>query len=137
MSKPFSQELYNTDNSACEVVIDFLTKQGWQVGYHPDKYAIDLLASNGKENWEIEVEVKHNWQGKDFPFKDVHFSARKLKFANKHSIFIMLNSDRSYGLGVRGTVVLNSPIVVKNTIYTQEEEFIAVPISSCRLWRFR
>lgn len=138
MSKPFDVELFQADNPAIDNLIAYLKSLGWSAWYNPDKYGIDVLATDpdGKR-WEIEVEVKHSWKGAKFPYPAVHFSARKTKFAYDNSIFVMFNDDRSYALGVRGSVVAKSRIVEKDTVYTRGEQFIEVPISKVRIWRFQ
>ena len=40
-------------------------------------------------------------------------------------------------MGVRGSVVAKSRIVEKDTVYTRGEQFIEVPISKVRIWRFQ
>lgn len=133
VAKPFDGGLYAADNPAVDDAIAWLHRQGWQARVNPDTYGIDVLAeAPDGEHWEIEVEVKHNWSGKDFPFKTVHFSGRKTKFAYANSLFIMFNHDRTAALAVRGSVVAKCPQVTKKTIYTDLESFIEVPYAFCR-----
>lgn len=138
MLKPFDQQLFDSDNPAIDTLISWLNAQGWSAIPNPQMYGIDVLATDpdGKE-WEIEVEVKHRWKGKEFPYPEVHFSARKLKFCSDNSIFVMFNDDRSMALGVRGSVVRKCETVQKDTVYTTDEAFISVPLTYCRFWRFR
>lgn len=136
MSKPFSQELYDKDDAAKEFVITFFTERyGFLVYVNPDQYGIDLIVENERGTFELEVEVKHNWKGKVFPFRTVHFAARKIKFAkhpdNVH--FIMLNDDWTYALLIDGITFSNSPIIRKDTIYTRNERFIEVPVNKAQL----
>lgn len=132
MAKPFSRNLYNADNPAIYDAIAWLESIDWLAFVNPNQYAIDLIAiSPGGIQWDIEVEVKHNWQGWDFPYDAVHFSARKAKFAYDRSLFIMYNHDRTTALAVRGSVVAKCPKVTKKTLYTEREEFIEVPLSKC------
>lgn len=129
MYKPFSQELYDRDDAAKEFVIDFFTKRyGFLVYVNPDQYGIDLIVENERGTFELEVEVKHNWKGKVFPFKTIHFAARKLKFAkNPENVnFIMLNHEWTYGLVIDGETFASSPIITKDTIYTKNERFVEV-----------
>ena len=132
MSKPFSQELYDRDDAAKEFVIDFFrTRYGWVVYVNPDQYGIDLIVENERGRFELEVEVKHNWKGRRFPYPTIHFAARKLKFAQNpiNVNFIMLNDDWTYGLVIDGETFASSPIISKNTIYTKNEKFVEVPAS--------
>lgn len=133
VAKPFDEGLYAADNPAVGDAIIWLRSQGWQARVNPDTYGIDVLAESPEgEHWEIEVEVKHNWQGPKFPYQTVHFSGRKIKFAYANSLFIMFNHDRSAALAVRGSVVAKCPQVTKRTIYTNFESFIEVPYAYCR-----
>lgn len=135
MSKPFSQELYDRDDKAKHKVIDWLSRHGIDAHVNPDQYGIDLIGSGPRGKYEIEVEVKHNWSGDTFPFSTVHFSARKDKFAsdNPNNFFIMLNHEQTHAMIVTGKAILNGERVTKQTIYTQAEDFIAVPANSCRI----
>lgn len=131
LNKPFDPVLYNRDDDAKQDVINWVARHyGYQLYVNPDQYGIDLLCSNG---WSFEVEVKHNWRGSKFPYQEVHFSARKLKFANRRSIFVMLNSSRSHALLVAGDVVKRSRVVRKATKYTVDEQFVEVPVRFAEL----
>ena len=134
MTKPFDQELYKNDDNAKDLWITYLeSAKGYQAWVNPDQYGIDVLAEKNGLQYSFEVEVKHNWKGNVFPFSNVHFSSRKLKFANDQgrNFFIMLNHERDIALAVSGKTMLNSAVVSKNTIYTQNERFVEVPVSHC------
>ena len=134
-TKPFDPTLYNRDDDAKEDVIAWVARRyGYHLYVNPDQYGIDLLCTNG---WSFEVEVKHNWRGPKFPYAEVHFSARKLKFATKRSLFVMLNSERSHGLLVAGDVVRRCRIVRKATKYTADEQFVEVPVGLVELVSIR
>jgi len=133
LNKPFDPVLYGRDDDAKDDVIRWVARRyGYHLYVNPDQYGIDLLCDNG---WSFEVEVKHNWSGGKFPFQSVHFSARKLKFANRQSIFVMLNSGRSHALLVAGDVVKWSRVVRKATKYTTDERFVEVPVRFAELVR--
>jgi hypothetical protein len=138
VNKPFSRELYDRDDAAKEFVIDYFTiRHGFKVYVNPDPYGIDLIVENERGIFELEVEVKHNWKGSVFPYKTIHFAARKLKFAqNPENVsFIMLNDDWSCGLVIEGETFAQSPIIVKDTIYTQRERFVEIPFDKGTLLR--
>lgn len=137
MRKKFSQSLYDRDDFAKELVIQFLIQNNFRAWVNEDQYGIDVIAERGDDRWEIEVEVKHNWRGKDFPYDSVHFAARKKKFVkpSKFNVFWMLNDDWSYALLIDGLQMSEAPTIVKDTIYTENEEFIAVPIAQAELVR--
>ena len=137
MSKPFDLELYSQDDKAKLLVIDWMKSYGIETYVNPDQYGIDLLGTGPKGKYQIEVEVKHNWSGPTFPFDTVHFAGRKQKFVVNHERckFVMLNHDLTHALMVDGTILAAAKIVNKRTIYTASENFIEVPISSCKIWR--
>lgn len=135
MAKPFDLGLYQADDDAKFVVIDWLHVNQFEAWVNPDQYGIDVLATKDWLDYGFEVEVKHNWKGEDFPFDTVHFSARKQKFIAPNHYFTMLNDDRSLVLVVDGPTLLCSPVVSKETKYTSGEQFIAVPVSRCLIYR--
>lgn len=135
MSKPFDPGLYDADDPAKYTVIDWLHGNDFYAWVNPDKYGIDLLAFKDWMDYGFEVEVKHNWVGEEFPFKTVHFSARKQKFIAPNNYFTMLNDDRSCVLVVSGPTLLYSSVVSKDTKFTSDEQFISVPLKECGIYR--
>ena len=77
--KAFSQKVFNRNDEPARRALKafFPYKDGdkeYTVIDNPDKYAGDLcLLENGKFIGIIEVEVKHAWTGKDYPYKDVRY----------------------------------------------------------------
>jgi hypothetical protein len=129
--KPFSIDLYNKNDDAKELVIQVLQDKGFKAWVNPDTYGIDIICQRNDEPYTYyEVEVKHNWKGESFPFKSIHIPMRKLKFANARSYFVMLNHERSHMLVIPGIQLLNSPVITKSTIYTNNEMFIEVKINA-------
>lgn len=134
--KPFSQELYNADDNAKDIWIDFLNSLSWKAWVNPDKYGIDVLAINKHgESHNFEVEVKHNWVGDHFQYKTLHYSYRKSKFLNSSDkiSFVTFNHDRTHVLIVPNRVLANAKIITKDTIYTKAEQFIEVQVDDCVL----
>ena len=129
MIKPFSIDLYDKNDDAKELVIKILEDKGYMAWVNDDPYGIDIVCQDdqGKCTYH-EVEVKHNWKGDIFPFKTVHIPARKLKFAHAKSYFVMFNHERSHMLVIPGIQLLNSPVITKSTIYTEDEEFVEVTL---------
>ena len=129
MIKPFSIDLYDKNDDAKELVIKILEDKKYIAWVNKDPYGIDIVCQDeqGKCTYH-EVEVKHNWKGDVFPFKTVHIPARKLKFANALSYFVILNHERSHLLVIPGIQLLESPVITKSTIYTEDEEFVEVTI---------
>ena len=131
MGKVFSQEHYNQDDVAKLQIIAWLEKQGYKAWVNPDQYGIDLLATRWGRQFQFEVEVKHNWKGKIFPFQNVHFSGRKRKFVSLdvETWFVMLNHERTHALFINGEDFMNhSTIVMKDTKYSSNEVFVEVDI---------
>jgi hypothetical protein len=136
--KPFSQELYDNDDKAKHLIIDFLESNGWDAWVNPDTYGIDLLAldPNGIE-YQIEVEVKHNWSGRTFPYKTLHFSERKRKFleGDRITMFVTINHDKTHALVASDAQLSVASVIVKDTSYTTQEKFLEVQADACQLIR--
>jgi hypothetical protein len=134
-SKPFSKELYDEDDNAKNDLITYLDTLGYtNPRVNPDQYGIDVLAERDEVTHGFEVEVKHNWKGRKFPFPNVHFANRKRKFAKPNSHFVMFNHERTRGLTVSGEVFQASPVVIKKTVYTETEEFAEINITLVRFF---
>lgn len=130
MSKPFSQQQYDLDDDAKYQIMGWLETKGYRCRINPDLYGIDVLGERWGRQFQFEVEVKHNWHGRIFPFESVHFSVRKRKFVSldAETWFVMLNSERSHALFIDGERFLRSPIVAKDTKYSVNEAFVEVDI---------
>lgn len=135
MKKPFDQSMYDADDPAKQIVLEWLNSQGFNGEINPNEYGIDIIGDFGGEPFAAEVEVKHNWVGDQFPFRTVHFSARKLKFLERpiNTCFMMLNHDRTHVLIVGKLYLQSAIIVTKDTIYTTEEQFIEVLLAYCSI----
>lgn len=135
MSKVFDKQHYENDDNAKHDVISWLESKGFMAWVNHDQFGIDVQGVRKGISYEFEVEVKHNWKGKEFPFDTVHFSNRKRKFAlpDNTTWFVMLNHERTHGLMVTGSVFLNAQIVEKNTIYTRKEEFVQISVDKAIL----
>jgi hypothetical protein len=127
--KPFDQKLYDENDLAKHIVIDWLETFGIRAKVNPDDYGIDLLGDKDGKLYEIEVEVKHNWKGREFPFDTLHYPARKLKFLHTHAEvkFVTLNHTWRYAAVVDGRDLISCRKIKKKTSLTPEEEFIEVP----------
>ena len=128
--KPFSQDLYDADDNAKLLMLEWLHKYqaelNWRV--NPDDYGIDLVCDS---HWTIEVEVRHSWTGHVFPFPNVHLPRRKVKFANDGAFFVIMNHERTHALVVDSYSVAAAPTVIKDTKYTFAEAFVQIPIHEC------
>lgn len=134
-NKPFDEAQYNADDNAKYDIISWLERNRFTAWVNPDQYGIDVLADRDGDRYGFEVEVKHNWQGDQFPFSTVHFSARKQKFIGWNHFFTMLNDERTCVLVVDEAALRASPVVEKATKFTEAELFIAVPKKACVIFR--
>lgn len=132
----FDQHRYTVHDLAKHVIIDEFHKLGWQnVHVNPDPYGADLIATSGRngKTWTIEVEVKNNWDTGTFKYRTLHISGRKSKFNTEHHIHITCNADWSCYIIVPPSALKQAKRVVKNTIYSQAELFLEIPISECQI----
>lgn len=130
--KEFSQSLYDANDDAKHQVIAWLEERGFMAWVNEDQYGIDVQALRMGKQYVFEVEVKHNWGDGGFPFDSVHFPLRKSKFAAEDNAwFVMLNSSRTQMLLVSGAIFRESRVVRKATKYTNDEEFVEIPLSRC------
>ena len=134
--KPFDQELFDRDDSAQFFVIDWLKTLNIEAWMNPDKYGIDLLGKSDLGDFEIEVEVKQSWSGPRFPFKTIHYSARKTKFLKQgvNLRFVTLNKEWTHAAVVRGEQLLNAKVIEKDTIYTIGEQFLEIPAKEIQFY---
>jgi len=130
VNKPFSQQHYDEDDWAKYQIIEWLESKGYEAWVNPDKFGIDILATRWGRQFAFEVEVKHNWRNKYFPYEQIHFSARKRKFValDVETWFVMLNHERTHALLIDGEHILAAPIANKDTKYSQNEAFVSVDI---------
>jgi len=132
-TKPFSKELYDADDAAKYQVVKLLKDNDYEAYINPEKYGIDVIATKDGIKYYVEVEVKHNWKGPKFQYPTLHYADRKRKFLDKPEVtwFVTLNHERTHAYLVPGTALADGQIVVKNTIYTENEKFMEVRITDC------
>ena len=132
--KPFDLDLYNADDNAKELVIQWLKSYGYIVDVNPDQYGIDLIGTdNTGRQIAVEVEVKHHWKGSHFPFRTVHVSARKQKFVRPNAYLVMVNHDRTHVLTLDYETLSQARLVTKPTIYTTDEQFLQVDVEMAKI----
>lgn len=132
--KPFDLDLYNADDNAKELVIQWLKGYGYIVDVNPDQYGIDLIGTdNTGKAIAVEVEVKHHWKGSHFPFRTVHVSARKQKFVRPDAYLVMVNHERSHCLTLNYEVLSKATLVTKPTVYTTDEQFLQVDVEMAKI----
>lgn len=132
-TKKFSHEHYSENDSAALMLIYWLRLKGYEAIRNPDRYGIDVLSNWDSPDTGVEVEVKHNWHGPEFPFKTIHYAARKFKFLEGNQLvrFVTFNHERSHILVVDGKEF--KKIVTKSTKYTDDESFYEIPFESCKI----
>ncbi len=129
MRKRFSKNLYDANDPAKLQAIEYFSGLGKNAIVNPDSYGIDLIVD---DKFYCEVEVKHNWQGEHFPFGTLQIPERKTKFttADKPTMFMIFNSQKTHALLAKGTDVMHSPLVeVSNKYVSNGEYFYQVPVS--------
>jgi hypothetical protein len=132
--KPFSPELYATNDDAKYLILAWLESKGYAAEINPDQYGIDILARNEERSLRVEVEVKHNWGDDPFKYDTLQIPERKAKFAkDPDTWFIVLNSTRTQALICSGQSLLTSPLVeVSNRLVNKGERFFQVPLTECK-----
>lgn len=125
MNKTFDPVLYAKYDPAKHIVVDWLRSKKIEAFVNPDKYGIDIIAKRNDDKFEIEVEVKKKWRGKDYPFDTIHISTRKERFVTQGvSVwFCLLNNDQTHAVFVSCADFLTAPIITKNTSCTTRESF--------------
>ena len=132
--KPFDQSLYDADDNAKELVIQWLKRYGYELEVNSDQYGIDLVGFNNYGRpITVEVEVKHHWTGPAFPFPTVHVSARKRKFMQPGMYLVMVNHERTHCLTLSYEALSWAKLVTKPTIYTTDEQFLQVDIDHTKI----
>ena len=128
MFKPFDPQLYNKNDTAKYDAIKYLEKLNKKAYVNPDQYGVDLIVDDAVY---CEVEVKHAWKGKEFPFSTLQIPERKTKFtkADKPVMFMVFNSDRSYAFLVKGDDVMKSPLKHVPNKYMDDEMFFQIPVN--------
>ena len=130
MTKPFSPELYRQhDHAAKCATMRFLAF----VGYFPitakEMYKdADICALWQNKTVFVECEVKTVWNksGRWQGFKTVDVPYRKKD--SKSNLFVMLNTHLDTLAVTLTANILQSPLTIKNTVYTSGELFFAVPV---------
>lgn len=132
--KPFSKHLFDADDSAKHIVVDWLKDMKFDAEINEERYGIDVV-SVPAGIVGIEVEVKHNWKGPTFPYDTLHYSWRKVKFLDvaEHVFFVTLNHEKNCMLIVSGDALARAAeqAVYKDTKYTSHEAFMEIPIADC------
>ena len=136
-SKIFQQSLHDeNDLPARKVVKEFYARIGIMLIDNPDKYGVDLITED--DSLCVEVERRMVWNTDEFPFADVNFLQRKVKFFDTkryslHEYAIVSTSMKRIGICneetimaiVNGTTPKESP----NRFVNDSEYFYKIPKS--------
>jgi hypothetical protein len=114
MRKPFSHDLdKENDKPAREALKEYyLRNYSRKLTENPDgQYGIDLY--DPVEKIYHEVEIKRDWKGDRYPFKDVRITNRKMKSTELHSnlVFWVINLFRSKAAKILSEIYRASPLV--------------------------
>lgn len=137
-SKQFCPQQYDADDNCKHDIIRFLEEQTWSrfsLVVNRDKYGIDLVGECNGVTCGVEVEVKHSWTGRDFPYTNVHIAARKVKFIDSRDLvyYVIVNHERTQALifSPNYEEVDQITLVRKTTVHTASEWFMQVPLHEC------
>lgn len=135
--KQFNRQLYNTyDTMGKNIAISFLTALGYRIENTDEAYGShDFVVSKDGIEKKVEVECKTSWKGVAFPYNTHSVPYRKL--CSNADIFIQVNASGDCLATCPMKDVKTSPVIRKNTIYTQNEAFFNVPVSKLTYYRYK
>ena len=134
--KPFDRRLYEqNDGKAKKAVLSFLRLHADEAQENPDEYGVDILFCFGGQDWQAEVEIKHGWDGGDFPFDTIHLPQRKLRYIPRERVlYFILSSDLRRALIIPGEAAHRSELVsVPNKYVESDELFCNIPVAAGRI----
>ena len=120
--KKFDKELFNENDPAKYLAIEYFKKSGKNAIVNPKRYGIDLIVD---DEFYCEVEVKRRWSGENFIYGDLQIPFRKSKFitADKPVIFMVMNLERTHAFLVKGEDVMNSKVDEVSNKYARQGEY--------------
>lgn len=130
--KPFDRALYEKYDNACKVQAQkiFSKIPGYTIEENDSKIGVDFLLYKDDEHiGYLEVELKNIWTSVSFPYEEVNFPHRKIKFCelDKPTLFMMFNKDFKNYLVVDSGTMLNSDLEeVRNKYILKGELFFKV-----------
>ena len=137
--KEFSREDYNDNDGQSKLEAkEFLESRGFEVKMdEEDAYTYDLQVIR-TEGWEkVEVERKVIWKKQNWP---VHFMTVDVPYRKKNNesdIYILFNHSYTAMCIADMTDIKESPHSVKDTSYTNNEEFFNVPLRKFTFYKKR
>lgn len=151
--KPFDKELYDRhDMPAKRAAVHFLQQTGymWMIlslSEQAEMFKIadfEIWNNKIKEKLKVEVEVKEVWtvsgMWQTLMWKTIDIPFRKKE--SKADLFMMFNKSLDTFAGIKMKEILKAETYIKDTKYTSEERFFAVPVKKfkfyyrkCMVWR--
>lgn len=138
MGKIYDKELHHKARGA-EIAVLNLIKYSPEIfnksmfGFPTHCGDIDFKKDIITRIFDIEVEWRQNhWKSgqTEFPYKTVTIPGRKLKKIHSQMLYFCVREDCKKALMFFGKEILEyKKLVIKNTFYTEGEEFIEIPTS--------
>lgn len=129
--KRFDVNLYNENDPAKFIALEYLKKKGMKAEINPNKFGVDIIVN---DKIGCEVEVKLGWNGEKFPFDTLDLSERKQKFvleyerANKPLFLMIFNKEKNRALLVNRKSMKPVRLITKKTKFTSNERFFRIPL---------
>ena len=138
-SKQFDRALHDaSDIPARDAVRRFYATLGVVLHDNPDPYGIDLITEDGKVL--VEVERRMVWDKPEFPFVEVNFLQRKVKFFTGHAEGVLVdyaivsNDFKKVGIidrqSIVDIVIDTEPEESPNRYVNDSEFFYKIPRSA-------
>jgi hypothetical protein len=121
----WSQQRHDESIWAQDLFVDILNyKTERNAKVNDNIYGIDVVT----DEYDFEVEIKHNWVGREFIYDTMHYAARKRKFITPRSFFVTFNSDATRYFITHSSALKDQNVIMKDTKYSTLEPFIVVPV---------
>jgi hypothetical protein len=121
----WSQQRHDESIWAQDLFVDILNyKTERNAKVNDNIYGIDVVT----DEYDFEIEIKHNWVGREFIYDTMHYAARKRKFITPRSFFVTFNSDSTRYFITHSSALKDQNIIMKDTKYSTLEPFIVVPV---------
>ena len=121
----WSQQRHDESIWAQDLFVDILNyKTERNAKVNDNIYGIDVVT----DEYDFEVEIKHNWVGREFIYDTMHYAERKRKFISPRSFFVTFNSDATRYFITHSSALKDQNVIMKDTKYSTLEPFIVVPV---------
>jgi hypothetical protein len=121
----WSQQRHDESIWAQDLFVDILNyKTERNAKVNDNIYGIDVVT----DEYDFEIEIKHNWVGREFIYETMHYAERKRKFISPRSFFVTFNSDATRYFITHSSALKDQNIIMKDTKYSTLELFVVVPV---------